>query len=571
MPSQRRMSAALISAIAIAAGLTTGPAVADTSPAVTASLPQSIDIAGTPGDMTVTVTNPPATDAFIRLYFPGGTTGLTITDTNGTVMPATPVTGNTTATYVDVDQADSNNNGIPGAPLQAGDITLHIAATYPAYGAEMQAELIDGATGHTLYVATRPIPAITVNEPDLRHATEVDSNPYPLMQGQPAHYPLDVKLPMLAPPAETRTTLTFSAAQLTAGGYTAAQVAANLHAACSADGNPATACTWMQNADGSLTLSYPEAATVFPASGTAHVPLDLTLNPYYWLHAGTLAGTLTMRNADGAVLVTAPQSFQITAQIPRENLIWDLLGRDSSGVLWQYRGTGQPSALFGGREKIGAGWGQYNAITSLAGQRGDGTGDLVTRDSSGVLWLYPGSGNAAAPFKPRVRIGSGWNAYTALVGASDVTGDGHPDLLTRDHNGVLWLYQGTGNAASAFKPRVRISSGWNAYTTLIGAGDLTGDGHPDLLARDTSGVLWLYTGTGHTSPLYNQRIRIGSGWNTYSALVGVRDVTDDGHPDLLARDHNGVLWLYTGTGGPIPLFKPRTRIGSGWNEYNSLS
>ncbi|MFF3920721.1 hypothetical protein ACFYZB_46520, partial [Streptomyces sp. NPDC001852] len=79
MPSQRRMRAVLISAIAIAAGLTTGPAVADTGPSVTGSLPQSIDIAGAPGDMTVTVTNPPATDAFIRLYFPGGTTGLTIT------------------------------------------------------------------------------------------------------------------------------------------------------------------------------------------------------------------------------------------------------------------------------------------------------------------------------------------------------------------------------------------------------------------------------------------------------------------------------------------------------------
>lgn len=284
--------------------------------------------------MTVTVINPPAADAFIRLYFPGGTTGLTITDANGTVLPATPVTGNTTATYVDVDRADSNNNGIPDAPLQAGDITLHISATYPAYGAEMQAELVDGATGHTLYVAKRPVPAITVNEHDLRRATEVDSNPYPLMQGVSDDYLLDVKLPMLAPPAETRTTLTFSPTQLAAGRYPSAQVAANLHATCSADGNPATACTWTQNADGSLTLSYPKAATVFPTSGTAHVPLDLTLNAYYWLHAGTLAGPRTMRNADGAVLATAPQSFQISALNPPENLLRDLLGRDSSGVLW---------------------------------------------------------------------------------------------------------------------------------------------------------------------------------------------------------------------------------------------
>lgn len=117
---------------------------------------------------------------------------------------------------------------------------------------------------------------------------------------------------------------------------------------------------------------------------------------------------------------------------------------------------------------------------------------------------------------------------------------------------------------------MRIGSGWNAYTTLVGAGDLTGDGHPDLLARDTCGVLWLYAGTGNTSAPYNHRIRIGSGWNIYTALVVVGDVTDDGHPDLVARDHNGVLWLYTGAGGSTPLFEPRTRIGSGGNEYNSL-
>ncbi|MFJ8364462.1 FG-GAP repeat domain-containing protein [Streptomyces sp. NPDC093984] len=569
MSSQRRMRAALVSAIAIAAGLTTGPAVADAGPSLAISPPRSIDIAGAAGDLAVTVNDPPATDTFIRLYFPSGTTGLAVTDPNGTVLPTTPVPGSTTATYVDVDRADSDHNGVPGAPLQAGDITLHVSAAYPAGVVFVQGELIDGASGHTLYVTGSS--TIVANKPDLRGATEVGSNPYPLMQGAPADYPLDVKLPMLAPPAETRTTLTFSAAQLAAGGYTAAQVAANLHATCSADGNPATACTWTQNADGSLTLSYPQAATVFPTSGTAHVPLDLTLNPYYWLHAGTLAGTLTMRNADGAVLATAPQSFQISGGWPPDSLVWDLLGRDSSGTLWRYHGTGQPSSLFGGRDKIGTGWGQYNAITSLAGQRGDGTGVLVARDTSGVLWLYPGSGNEASPLKPRVRLGSGWNTYTMLVGADDVTGDGHPDLLARDSSGVLWLYQGTGNAAPAFKPRVRIGSGWNTYTMLVGVGDVTGDGHPDLLARDSSGVLWLYTGTGNTSPLYNQRIRLGSGWNTYTALVGVRDLTDDGHPDLLARDHNGVLWLYTGTGGSSPLFAPRTHTGSGWNEYNSLS
>ena len=52
----------------------------------------------------------------------------------------------------------------------------------------------------------------------------------------------------------------------------------------------------------------------------------------------------------------------------------------------------------------------------------------MARDSAGTLWLYRGTGNAQAPFAPRTRIGGGWQIYNQLVGAGDMTGDGHPDL-----------------------------------------------------------------------------------------------------------------------------------------------
>ena len=43
----------------------------------------------------------------------------------------------------------------------------------------------------------------------------------------------------------------------------------------------------------------------------------------------------------------------------------------------------------------------------------DGRVDLLARDSSGSLWLYPGNG--AGGCLPRVRVGGGWNVMTALV------------------------------------------------------------------------------------------------------------------------------------------------------------
>ncbi|WP_322899750.1 FG-GAP-like repeat-containing protein, partial [Actinacidiphila rubida] len=62
-------------------------------------------------------------------------------------------------------------------------------------------------------------------------------------------------------------------------------------------------------------------------------------------------------------------------------------------------------------------------------------------------------------------------------------------------------------------------AGWNAYTLMAGTGDVTGDGRADLVARDASGALWLYKGTGSASAPFAARTKVGAGWNTYNALM----------------------------------------------------
>jgi hypothetical protein len=61
---------------------------------------------------------------------------------------------------------------------------------------------------------------------------------------------------------------------------------------------------------------------------------------------------------------------------------------------------------------------------------------------------------------------------------------------------------------------VKTGTGWNAYNTLLGIGDLSHDGHPDLLARDPSGVLWRYDGTGDGH--FGARVKVGTGWTPYT-------------------------------------------------------
>ncbi|MGW3399388.1 FG-GAP repeat domain-containing protein [Streptomyces hydrogenans] len=200
-----------------------------------------------------------------------------------------------------------------------------------------------------------------------------------------------------------------------------------------------------------------------------------------------------------------------------------------------------------------------------------GLGDVVARDASGTLWYYDRQLGNDGPFAPRVRVGGGWNIYDRIDGAGDLDRDGYMDLLARDKAGVLWLYKGTGSFTGArFKARVRIGGGWGAYDRLAGGADLTGDGRADLLTRDQTGVLWLYKGTGDATRPYAARTQIGGGWQGYDQLVVTGDLTDDGKTDAIARDRTGVLWLYQGTGKTTGTFTGRTRIGGGWNTYNHL-
>ncbi|MEU8883743.1 FG-GAP repeat domain-containing protein [Streptomyces hydrogenans] len=214
----------------------------------------------------------------------------------------------------------------------------------------------------------------------------------------------------------------------------------------------------------------------------------------------------------------------------------------------------------------------YGAMKPSAVTRG--RGDTVGRDASGTLWYYDRqfvSNQYDYPFAARVRVGGGWQVYDRIDGAGDLDRDGYMDLLARDKAGVLWLYKGTGSLTGArFKARVRIGGGWGAYDRLAGGADLTGDGRADLLARDRAGVLWLYKGTGDATRPYAGRTQIGGGWQGYDQLVVTGDLTDDGKADAVARDRSGVLWLYKGTGKTTGTFTGRTRIGGGWNTYNHL-
>ncbi|MEU9861146.1 VCBS repeat-containing protein [Streptomyces sp. NPDC047971] len=226
----------------------------------------------------------------------------------------------------------------------------------------------------------------------------------------------------------------------------------------------------------------------------------------------------------------------------------DILLRDGSGRLWRadsLYGTGENQLSSGEQKLLGAGWGGYNQIEAAGNIGGAPHADILVRDTAGVLWHYLGNGDGT--FATRYKIGSGLGGYTKLAAGSDLTDDGRPDLVATDAAGAMWLYKGTGDWRAPYTTRVKIGTGWHGYNQITATGNLGGAPTGDLVARDPSGVLWLYLGKGDGT--FAPRVRIGEGWGGYSHIIGVGDADLDGRPDLFATNAGDTgTYLYKGTG-----------------------
>ncbi|MEU3396078.1 FG-GAP repeat domain-containing protein [Streptomyces filamentosus] len=227
----------------------------------------------------------------------------------------------------------------------------------------------------------------------------------------------------------------------------------------------------------------------------------------------------------------------------------DLLVRNEWGHLLSYdvRQFLDPRNPDWAQRPHGAGWYIYDRLLSAGNLDANPYSDVIAREkSTGVLWFYSGKGTSLAK---RTAIGGGWNAYTTLAAGSDLTGDGRPDLVATDKDGVLWLYKATGDGAKPFAARKRIGGGWGTYNLLTAPGDIGGAKAGDLLARDRDGVLWLYLGKGDGT--FAPRTRVGAGWGPFNQIVNIGDADRDGRADLIAESgtkRDPWIVLYKGTG-----------------------
>ncbi|MFI0923246.1 FG-GAP repeat domain-containing protein [Streptomyces sp. NPDC021012] len=227
----------------------------------------------------------------------------------------------------------------------------------------------------------------------------------------------------------------------------------------------------------------------------------------------------------------------------------DLLARGSDGVLFRtdtVYDQGKKKVLpVGDPTPVGSGW-NYPQMESVGNVAGTTAPDVLGVDSAGSLWLHRGTGDEQNPLGARVKIGFGWQIYNKLAGGSDLTGDGRPDLLATDKAGGLYLYKATGDDAAPFAARKKIGTGWGIYNQITATGNIAGGTAGDLVARDKDGVLWLYLGKGDGT--FAPRVKVGAGWNAYSQIAGIGDANRDGRSDLYVYGPDNTSYVYYGTG-----------------------
>jgi hypothetical protein len=275
-----------------------------------------------------------------------------------------------------------------------------------------------------------------------------------------------------------------------------------------------------------------------------------------------LAAGLTVAGGTPAAAYTPAVTFAGVAGYDRGSSK-DLIARDKAGLLWLYPGQSTRGYSSLGRFRIGNGW---NAMTfaGVADYDRDGSQDIVARDDgTSKLWLYPGQSTRGYSGLGRFEIGNGWNAMT-FAGVADYDRDGKQDIVARDDGtGKLWLYPGQSTRGYSSFSRSEIGNGWQGMT-FAGIADYDHDGSQDIIARERSGLLWLYPGESTRGYSGQGRFEIGNGWNAMT-YAGVADYDRDGKQDIVARDNGtGKLWLYPGQSTRGYSSLGRFEIGNGW-------
>ncbi|MEZ4406982.1 MAG: FG-GAP-like repeat-containing protein [Polyangiales bacterium] len=180
------------------------------------------------------------------------------------------------------------------------------------------------------------------------------------------------------------------------------------------------------------------------------------------------------------------------------------------------------------------------AVTTAGDVNGDGFADLIVgAPGSNRAFLFMGSATGpVSPGTPLVPTGASSNFGVSVATLGDINADGYDDIAVGTDGGeTVYLWRGSATGLSSTPTLLTAPSGASGFGRAVsGAGDVNGDGYPDVLvgAYGSGQVFVYHSGASGVSNTPTTTLSVSGALQLGFSVDGAADVNGDGYNDIVA-------------------------------------